>query len=87
MIQSCGFVTDKARNLPDSAFGSYHKQKIAKLQSYIIARRKLDLCSGDAGYAIHPPGEVENAILLNSRHYSYRKTVPRERLSRCDGGS
>jgi hypothetical protein len=64
MIQSCGFVTDKARNLPDSAFGSYHKQKIAKLQSYIIARRKLDLCSGDAGYAIHPPGEVENAILL-----------------------
>jgi hypothetical protein len=50
MIQSCGFVTDKARNLRDSAFGSYHKQKVAKLQSYIIARRELDLCSGDAGY-------------------------------------
>jgi hypothetical protein len=50
MIQSGGLVTNKARNLCDSAFGSNHKQKIAKLQAYIIARRKLDLCSGDAGY-------------------------------------
>ena len=43
MIQSGGLVTNKARNLCDSAFGSNHKQKIAKLQAYIIARRKLDL--------------------------------------------
>jgi hypothetical protein len=50
MIEGPWFITNKARNLGDSTFGSNHKQKIAKLQSHIIARRKLDLCSGDAGY-------------------------------------
>jgi hypothetical protein len=50
MIQGRWFVTNKAGNLRDSAFGSDHKQKIAKLQSYIISRRKLDLGSGDARY-------------------------------------
>src|SRR5262249_7226132 len=49
-IQGPWFVTNKVCNLGDSAYGSNYKQKIAKLQTHIIARRKLDLCSGDAGY-------------------------------------